>query len=101
MSINVPIPQEKWGTLNVYDLNFAISSKYQGKWSTTEFANATITKKRDVAFTKIDWKDSGNPPTEMFKGRDGIVGELKEQYCSQNRCYMDSQEQEKVQYCII
>lgn len=87
MSINVPIPQEKWGTLNVYDLNFAISSKYQGKWSTTEFANATITKKRDVAFTKIDWKDSGNPPTEMFKGRDGIVGELKEQYCSQNRRY--------------
>ena len=89
VSINVPIPQEKWGTLNVYDLNFAISSRYQGKWSNTEFVSATITSKRDISFKKGEqkWHDSGNPPVEMFKGRDGIVNELKEQYCSQNRRY--------------
>lgn len=87
MPIEIPIPQEKWGILNIYELNFAISSKYQGKWSTTDLSNATITSKRDISFRKseIKWKDSGNPPLEMFKGRDGIVNELKEQYCSQDR----------------
>ena len=87
--VNIPIPQEKWGNLTIYELNFAISSKYQGKWSTTEFVSATITSKRDVEFNKADikWKDSGNPPVEMFKGRDSIVNELKEHYCSANRHY--------------
>ena len=87
--IEIPIPQEKWGNHNIYELNFAICSKYQGKWSTTEFSRATITSKRDVSFDKahIDWHDSGNPPIEMFKGRDSIVNELKEQYCSYNRHY--------------
>ncbi|MBQ9203001.1 MAG: hypothetical protein IJ155_02035 [Prevotella sp.] len=85
--INILIPQEKWGDLKTYELNFAISSRYQGRWSTTVFANATITSKRDIGFNKADikWKDSGNPPVEMFKGRDGIVSELKEHYCSTNR----------------
>ena len=87
--ISILIPQEKWGELKTYELNFAISSRYQGKWSNTEFVSATITSKRDIEFNKADikWKDSGNPPVEMFKGRDGIVNELKEQYCSQNRRY--------------
>ncbi len=87
--VNIPIPQNKWGNLTIYELNFAISSKYQGKWSTTVFASATITSKRDIEFNKADikWKDSGNPPVEMFKGRDGIVNELKEHYCSSNRHY--------------
>ena len=87
--IELPIPQEEWGTLNIYELNFAISSKYQGKWSTTEFASATISSKRDITFKKGEqkWHDSGNPPIEMFKGRDGIVNELKEHYCSLNRRY--------------
>ncbi len=87
--VNIPIPQEKWGNLTIYELNFAISSKYQGKWSTTVFASATITSKRDIEFNKADikWKDSGNPPVEMFKGRDSIVNELKEHYCSSNRHY--------------
>ena len=87
--INILIPQEKWGELKTYELNFAVSSRYQGKWSNTEFLSATITCKRDISFKKGEqkWKDSGNPPVEMFKGRDGIVNELKEQYCSQNRRY--------------
>lgn len=87
--ISILIPQEKWGELNTYELNFAISSRYQGKWSNTEFVSATITSKRDISFKKGEqkWHDSGNPPVEMFKGRDGIVNELKEQYCSQNRRY--------------
>ena len=87
--ISILIPQEKWGELNTYELNFAISSRYQGKWSNTEFLSATITSKRDISFKKGEqkWHDSGNPPVEMFKGRDGIVNELKEQYCSQNRRY--------------
>lgn len=87
--INILIPQEKWGEIKTYELNFAISSRYQGKWSNTEFVSATITSKRDIEFNKADikWKDSGNPPIEMFKGRDGIVNELKEHYCSANRYY--------------
>lgn len=87
--LEIPIPYKKWGDLNIYEMNFAISSRYQGKWSTTEFVSASITNKRDISFDKahIDWHDSGNPPTEMFKGRDGIVSELKEQYCSHNRHY--------------
>ncbi len=87
--ISILIPQEKWGELKTYELNFAISSRYQGKWSKTEFVSATITSKRDVEFNKADikWKDSGNPPVEMFKGRDSIVNELKEHYCSANRHY--------------
>ncbi|MBR4388910.1 MAG: hypothetical protein IKT00_07015 [Prevotella sp.] len=89
MPINILIPQEKWGELITYELNFAISSRYQGRWSTTKFSSATITNKRDIEFNKADikWKDSGNPPIEMFKGRDGIVSELKEQYISSNRRY--------------
>ena len=87
--ILIPIPQEKWGSLKIYELNFAFSSRYQGKWSTTEFASATISSKRDISFKKGEqkWHDSGNPPIEMFKGRDGIVNELKEHYCSLNRRY--------------
>ena len=87
--ISILIPQEKWGELKTYELNFAVSSRYQGKWSNAEFLSATITSKRDISFKKGEqkWRDSGNPPVEMFKGRDGIVNELKEQYCSQNRCY--------------
>lgn len=87
--ISILIPHEKWGKLKTYELNFAISSRYQGKWSNTEFISATITSKRDIEFNKADikWKDSGNPPVEMFKGRDGIVNELKEHYCSANRHY--------------
>lgn len=87
--INILIPQEKWGKFKTYELNFAISSRYQGKWSNTEFVSATITSKRNIEFNKADikWKDSGNPPIEMFKGRDGIVNELKEHYCSANRYY--------------
>ena len=87
--ISILIPQEKWGELKTYELNFAVSSRYQGKWSNTEFLSATITSKRDISFKKGEqkWHDSGNPPVEMFKGRDGIVNELKEQYCSQNRRY--------------
>ena len=87
--INISIPQEKWGSLKIYELNFAFSSRYQGKWSTTEFATATISSKRDISFKKGEqkWHDSGNPPIEMFKGRDGIVNELKEHYCSLNRRY--------------
>ena len=89
VSIEIPIPQDKWGTLDVYDLNFAIQSRYQEKLSTTEFLSATITGKRDISFKKGEqkWHDSGNPPVEMFKGRDGIVNELKEHYCSTNRHY--------------
>lgn len=85
----IPIPLEKWGNQDIYEINFAISSRYQGRWSTTEFASATISGKRDVTFSKKDikWHDSGNPPIEMFKGRDGIVGELKGHYCSLNRRY--------------
>lgn len=87
--ISILIPQEKWGDLNTYELNFALSSRYQGKWSNTEFVSATITSKRDISFKKGEqkWHDSGNPPVEMFKGRDGIVNELKEHYCSTNRHY--------------
>lgn len=87
--IIIPLPLEKWGNLDIYEINFAISSRYQGKWSNTEFVSATITGKRDISFKKGEqkWHDSGNPPVEMFKGRDGIVNELKEQYCSQNRRY--------------
>lgn len=87
--IIIPIPQEKWGSLKIYELNFAFSSRYQRKWSTTEFASATISRKRDITFKKGEqkWHDSGNPPIEMFKGRDGIVNELKEHYCSLNRRY--------------
>lgn len=87
--ISILIPQEKWGDLNTYELNFAISSRYQRKWSNTEFVSATITSKRDISFKKGEqkWHDSGNPPVEMFKGRDGIVNELKEHYCSTNRHY--------------
>ncbi len=87
--LNIPIAQEKWGDLNIYELNFAVSSKYQGEWSVTELERATISVKRDVSFNKGNqkWHDSGNPPVEMFKGRDGIVSELREQYCSQNRRY--------------
>lgn len=87
--ISILIPQEKWGELKTYELNFAVSSRYQGKWSNAEFLSATITSKRDISFKKGEqkWRDSGNPPVEMFKGRDGIVNELKEQYCSQNRRY--------------
>lgn len=87
--LNIPIAQEKWGDLNIYELNFAVSSKYQGDWSVTELVRATISVKRDVSFNKGNqkWHDSGNPPVEMFKGRDGIVSELREQYCSQNRRY--------------
>lgn len=87
--IEIPIPQERWGDDNIYELNFAINSRYQGKWSTTEFANASITNKRNVSFgiRDIKWHDSGNPPQEMFKGRDAIVDELKEHYCSLERRY--------------
>ena len=87
--LEIRIPYEKWGNLDIYELNFAISSKYLGKWSTTEFASATISRKRDITFKKGEqkWHDSGNPPIEMFKGRDGIVNELKEHYCSLNRRY--------------
>lgn len=87
--IEIPIPQDKWGNYTVYELNLAISSRYQGKWSATDLSRATITNKRDISFKKTDikWKDSGTPPSEMFKGRDGIVRELKELYCSQNRRY--------------
>lgn len=87
--INILIPKEKWGDFKTYELNFAISSRYQGKWSHTEFVSATITSKRDILFKKGEqkWHDSGNPTIEMFKGRDGIVNELKEQYCSLNRRY--------------
>lgn len=87
--LEIPIPQKKWGNLNIYELNFAICSRYQGKWSTTQITNASITNKRDVSFSKpqIKWKDSGNPPQEMFKGRDVIVNDLKEHYCSQERRY--------------
>ena len=87
--IEIPIPQDKWGNYTIYELNLAISSRYQGKWSATDLSRATITNKRDISFKKADikWKDSGTPPSEMFKGRDGIVRELKELYCSQNRRY--------------
>lgn len=87
--INILIPLEKWGNLNIYEFNFAVSSRYKGKWSITEFVSATITRRRDISFKKGEqkWHDSGNPPVEMFKGRDGIVNELKDQYCSQNRRY--------------
>ena len=87
--LEIPIPQKKWGNLNIYELNFAICSRYQGKWSTTQITNASITNKRDVSFSKpqIKWKDSGNPPQEMFKGRDAIVNDLKEHYCSLERRY--------------
>lgn len=87
--LEIPIPHKKWGNLNIYELNFAICSRYQGKWSTTQITNASITNKRDVSFSKpqIKWKDSGNPPQEMFKGRDDIVNALKEHYCSPDRRY--------------
>lgn len=87
--ISILIPQEKWGELKTYELNFAVSSRYQGKWSNAEFLSATITSKRDISFKKGEqkWRDSGNPPIEMFKGRDGIVNELKNHYCSTNRHY--------------
>ena len=87
--VDIPIPQEKWGNGDFYELDFALNSIYQGKLSKTVFYNATITKKRDISFNKgdIKWRDSGNPSTEMFKGRDGIVNELKNHYCSQNRRY--------------
>lgn len=87
--LEIPIPHKKWGNLNIYELNFAICSRYQGKWSTTQITNASITNKRDVSFSKpqIKWKDSGNPPQGMFKGRDDIVNALKEHYCSPDRRY--------------
>lgn len=89
VQIVIPIPQKRWGNESLYELNFAYNSRYQGKLSTTEFLSATITSKRDIAFNKADikWKDKGNPPVGMFKGRDGIVNELKEHYCSTNRHY--------------
>lgn len=89
VQIEIPIPQEQWGDLNIYELNFAISSRYQGKWSTTQITNASITNKHDVLFNygDIKWKDRGYPSKEMFKGRDEIVQSLKDHYCSNNRCY--------------
>ena len=89
VSLEIQIPCEKWGNLNIYELNFAINSRYQGKWSTTQITTASITYKRDVSFSKplIKWKDSGNPPKELFKGRDDIVNDLKEHYCSPERRY--------------
>lgn len=87
--IDLPIPQERWGDDNIYEFNFAISSRYQGKWSTTEFVNASITNKRDVSFCigDIKWKEKGYPSEEMFKGRDEIVELLKTHYCSNERYY--------------
>ena len=87
--IDILIPQERWGDNKIYELNFAINSRYQGKWSTTKYANASITNKRDVSFGigEIKWHDSGNPPQGMFKGRDAIVHDLKEHYCSLERRY--------------
>lgn len=89
VQIDIPIPQEKWGNLNIYELNFDISSRYQGKWSNSDFAFASITDKRDVSFGygDIKWKDRGDPSEEMFKGRDEIVQSLKKHYCSNDRCY--------------
>lgn len=89
VQIEIPIPIDKWGNYEIYELNFAISSKYQDKWSNTEYFNASITNKRDVSFGigEIKWHDSGNPPQEMFKGRDAIVQDLKEHYCSHERRY--------------
>lgn len=87
--IDIPIPQERWGDDNIYEFNFAVSSRYQGKWSTTEFVNASITNKRDVSFGigDIKWKEKGYPSEEMFKGRDEIVQLLKTHYCSNKRYY--------------
>jgi len=87
--IDIPIPQERWGDDNIYEFNFAVRSRYQGKWSTTEFVNASITNKRDVSFGigDIKWKEKGYPSEEMFKGRDEIVQLLKTHYCSNKRYY--------------
>lgn len=89
VQVEIPIPIDKWGNYEIYEVNFAISSKYQDKWSNTEDFNASITNKRDVSFGigEIKWHDSGNPPQGMFKGRDTIVHDLKEHYCSHERRY--------------
>ena len=89
VQIEIPIPIDKWGNYEIYEFNFAVKSKYQGNFSNTEFANASITIKRDVSFGigEIKWHDSGNPPQGMFKGRDAIVHDLKEHYCSLERRY--------------
>ncbi len=89
VQIEITIPIDKWGSFEIYEFNFAISSKYQDKWSNTEYFNASITNKRDVSFGigEIKWHDSGNPPQGMFKGRDAIVHDLKEHYCSLERRY--------------
>ena len=90
VQLEIPISKKPDDELNIYELNFEISSRYQGKWSTAVFSRATITRKRDISFNKetdIKWRDRGNPPIELFKGRDGIIRELKDHYCSENRQY--------------
>lgn len=88
-SLKIQIPTDKWGDIEVYELKYAIGSKFMNNWSKDLFGGITISQNRTVEFTKreIKWRDQGKVSNELFKGRDEIVAKLKEHYSSNERYY--------------
>ena len=88
-SLKFNIPVEKWGDIEVYELEYAVGSKYLNNWSKDLLGGITISRNRSVEFTKqqIKWRDQGKVSTELFKGRDEIVKMLKNHYASIERYY--------------
>lgn len=85
----IPIPNKQWGDLDAYEIKSAIQSLNFGSWSDELTNGATISKQHSVTFNSGDilWRDSGDTPIGMFKGRDEFVKELVRHYCSQRRNY--------------
>lgn len=83
------IPKEKWGDRDVYELFFSIGSRYMGVWSKNAVGGMTLTRQRNILFSKreIKWKEKGEIKDDLFKGRDEIVQRLKNHYTSQERYY--------------
>lgn len=89
VSIECIIPKEKWGDSEIYEVQYALDSRYMNEWSFDLLDGVTITKRKDVTFSirDIKWHDQGDVSDEMFKGRTEIVNSLSEHYCSKERYY--------------
>lgn len=87
ITISIPIKND-WGDGPVFELNYTLCSLHKESWSKEVSGSITLSKKRDIKKNLVlKWKEQGDVPSGIYKGRDEIVDNLKEHYCSDRKYY--------------